>query len=47
MRGVVTLRHVLAHPALVIRCYGCSVFLRCVVAAFARKPTTFLEVIFS
>ena len=44
MHGVITLRHVLSHPGLVVREFGALCLLRCVLAAAARRRTTFLEI---
>ncbi len=45
MTGVITLRHVLGHPVLVIRGFGCRVLLRCIVAACLREKRTFLSIL--
>jgi hypothetical protein len=47
MTGVITLRHVLAHPVLVIRGFGCRVFVRCIWAACRHEQRTFLSILCS
>ena len=44
MLGVITLRHVLVHPGLVIREFGAGCLARCVLATILRRRTTFLEI---
>jgi hypothetical protein len=44
MLGVITLRHVLVHPGLVVREFGAGCLARCVLAALLRRRTTFLEI---
>jgi len=46
MRGVITLRDVLAHGGLVVREFGPGCFLRCLLSALRRQPKTFLELAF-
>jgi hypothetical protein len=46
MRGVITLRDVLAHTGLVLREFGAGCLVRCLLAAVRRRPTTFLELAF-
>lgn len=44
MTGVITLRHVLAHPVTVVRGFGCRVLVRCVWVACRREKRTFLSI---
>lgn len=44
MRGVITLRDVLANVALVRREFGSGCVVRCLLAALSRRRTTFLEI---
>ncbi|MFL5353239.1 hypothetical protein [Archangium sp.] len=44
MRGVITLRDVLANLGLVRREFGSACVVRCLLAALSRRRTTFLEV---
>jgi hypothetical protein len=44
MRGVITLRDVLANVALVRREFGSGCVVRCLFAALSRRRTTFLEI---
>jgi hypothetical protein len=44
MHGVITLRHVLGNPGVVVREFGTLCLLRCVLAALRRRRTTFLEI---
>ncbi|MCI0671850.1 MAG: hypothetical protein L0Y64_15465 [Myxococcaceae bacterium] len=46
MRGVITLRDVLAHGGLVLREFGAACLLRCLLAGLRRRKTTFLELAF-
>ena len=46
MQGVITTRHVLLHFATIIRLWGLATYLRCLRAAMAPEPTTFLAVVF-
>lgn len=46
MRGVITLRDVLAHSGLVWREFGGRCLARCLLSALRRQPTTFLELAF-
>lgn len=46
MRGVITQRDVLANFRLIWREFGSRCALRCFVAAFSTRPTTFLDVVF-
>ena len=45
MTGVITLRHVLAHPVAVVRGFGLRVLVRCIAAACLRQDRTFLSLI--
>lgn len=45
MAGVITLRHVLAHPRLVIAGFGLAVFCACLAAALRGESRTFLSII--
>lgn len=49
MAGVITLRHVLAHPVLVVRGFGLAVFFRAVLAGARRAAggpaVTFLSLL--
>lgn len=44
MHGVITLRHVLGNPGLVVREFGILCLLRCMLAVLCRQRTTFLEI---
>ena len=44
MRGVITLRDVLANLALVTREFGAGCVVRCLIATLRRQRTTFLEI---
>jgi hypothetical protein len=44
MRGVITLRDVVANVGLVRREFGSWCVVRCLLAALSRRRTTFLEV---
>ncbi|MBJ6762334.1 hypothetical protein JGU66_16310 [Myxococcaceae bacterium JPH2] len=44
MRGVITLRDVLANLGVVFREFGPLCVARCVVASLCRRRTTFLEI---
>lgn len=44
MRGVITLRDVLANLNLVVREYGALCVVRCLIASVCRQQTTFLEI---
>lgn len=46
IQGIVTAHDVLMHPALIVRCFGCRAFVRCIVALAVRRRTTFLDVVF-
>jgi hypothetical protein len=45
MKGVITARHVLRHPFLVVRCFGWRVFGRCLVASVSHSRETFLSIV--
>lgn len=45
MTGVITLRHVLAHPYLIVHEYGGRLFLRCLLCALKRERCTFLSLV--
>jgi hypothetical protein len=47
MQGVITARHVLRHPAVVIRGFGWRVFGRCLVATLSLSRETFLSIVAS
>jgi hypothetical protein len=44
MMGVITARHVLRHPVLVVRGFGWVVFARCLLAAVGVSRATFLSI---
>ena len=44
MTGVITTRHVLRHPILVVRGFGWKVFARCVLATVCVSHETFLSI---
>ncbi len=44
MTGVITLRHVVRHPFLIMREFGVAVFGRCILHALLRTRATFLEI---
>lgn len=44
MRGVITLRDVLANLGLVTREFGAGCVVRCLIASLRRQRTTFLEI---
>lgn len=44
MRGVITLRDVLANLGLVTREFGALCVVRCLIATLRRQRTTFLEI---
>ena len=44
MRGMITLRDVMANVALVRREFGALCVVRCLLAALPRRQTTFLEI---
>ncbi len=44
MRGVITLRDVLANLGVVLREFGPLCVVRCLLASLRRQPTTFLEI---
>lgn len=46
MRGVITLRDVLANLGLIFREFGAPCLARCFLASLKRQHTTFLEVAF-
>lgn len=45
MKGVITGRDVLRHSFTILRLWGFSAYLRCLVAMMTRRSVTFLEVI--
>ncbi len=45
MQGIITGRHVLTHPTVIIRGFGVGCYLRCIRAVLRRERTTFLELI--
>ncbi|MBS2033314.1 MAG: hypothetical protein JST54_35905 [Deltaproteobacteria bacterium] len=47
MRGLITGREVIRHGPTIVRHFGPRCYLRCMLALFSRKPTTFLEVAFN
>ncbi|QSQ25750.1 hypothetical protein JY651_12800 [Pyxidicoccus parkwayensis] len=44
MRGVITLRDVVANLGVVLREFGALCVVRCLLASLRRKQTTFLEI---
>lgn len=44
MRGVITLWDVIRNGRTVVREFGAPCFLRCLLTALRRQPTTFLEI---
>lgn len=46
MRGVITGRDVLVHSLTIVRLWGLATYLSCLRAAFGRKRTTFLSVLY-
>lgn len=44
MRGMITLRDVLANVGLVRREFGAMCVVRCLLASMSRRQTTFLEI---
>ena len=42
MTGIITFRHVAAHPLLVARAFGPRVLARCLLAVLLRRRATFL-----
>jgi hypothetical protein len=46
MQGVITTRDVLLHSVTIIRLWGVGTYVRCLRAAVAPAPTTFLAVVF-
>lgn len=44
MRGVITLRDVVANLGLVVREFGALCLVRCLLASLRRQQTTFLEI---
>ncbi len=47
VHGVITTRDVLLHPVLIIGVWGPRAYVRCLKAMLARRPTTFLEVVYA
>jgi hypothetical protein len=45
--GVITARHVIRHPVIIVREFGAAAYLRCFLVLLRRRRTTFLECIFS
>jgi hypothetical protein len=45
MNGIITFRHVIAHPVIIVRGWGWRVFGRCLIAATKRTHETFLSII--
>ncbi len=46
MTGVITSRDVILHPVLIVRLWGLATYLSCLRAAIARRPSTFLGVLY-
>ncbi len=46
MRGTITGKDVLLHPASIVRHWGVATYLSCVWAALTRRETTFLRVLY-
>jgi len=47
IRGLITTRDVLLHAPIIVGEFGAAIWLRCCLVALRRRPTTFLECIFS
>ena len=47
IRGMITTRDVLLHAPIIVGEFGAAIWLRCCLVALRRRPTTFLECIFS
>jgi hypothetical protein len=45
MKGFITTRDVLLHPAAIVGAFGVHVYFRCVVRILSRRGVTFLECI--
>jgi hypothetical protein len=45
MRGLITSREVVLHAFTIIQLWGMATYVRCLRAAFSRRPTTFLTVV--
>ena len=46
MRGAITGKDVLLHSVAIVRLWGFGTYLHCLWAAIARRPTTFLGVLY-
>ena len=47
MQGTITTKDILLHPLLIVSEYGPACYLRCLAALARRRPTTFLDVVFT
>ncbi|HVI74698.1 MAG TPA: hypothetical protein VM683_06910 [Anaeromyxobacteraceae bacterium] len=47
MRGTITTRHVVLHAVTIVRLWGPRTYLRCLRAAFRKRPSTFLTIVSS
>jgi hypothetical protein len=47
IQGAITTKDVLLHGRLIVREFGCAVWLRCCLALVSGGHTTFLEVVFT
>ncbi len=46
MRGAITGMDVVLHPVSIVRHWGVATYLQCLWAAIARKPSTFLGILY-
>lgn len=47
MHGTITTRDVVFHAVTIVRLWGPRTYLRCLRAAFGRRPSTFLAIVYS
>lgn len=47
MKGTITGRDVILHSFTILRCWGPGCYLRCLKAMVSRRPSTFLDVLYS
>jgi len=45
--GVITTKDVLNNTGMIVRAFGAGAFLRCCIAIVLRRPTTFLNCVFT
>jgi hypothetical protein len=45
MKGLITSKDVVTHALTIIRLWGIPMYLRCLRAVAARRPTTFLSIV--